>query len=115
MRVWHSAWSWLKLIVAAESVAGNTRTGMLTRLILRKPFQVGRAAIRNPPQRDYRLVNDQPPRANDQGTPTANYQGAARPQTTEARGTGPLPWELVRCLGNWPVGLAIGLWECLRP
>src|SRR6266849_1889919 len=45
MRVWHSAWSWLKLIVAAESVAGNTRTGMLTRLILRKPFQVGRAAI----------------------------------------------------------------------
>src|SRR5690349_1879297 len=45
MRVWHSAWSWLKLIVAAESVAGNTRTGMLTRLIFRKPFQVGRAAM----------------------------------------------------------------------
>src|SRR6187431_148017 len=45
MRVWHSAWSWLKLIVAAESVAGNTRTGMLTRLILRKPFQVGLAAM----------------------------------------------------------------------
>src|SRR5881392_3009149 len=45
MRVWHSPWSWLKLIVAAESVAGNTRTGMLTREILRKPFQVGRAAI----------------------------------------------------------------------
>src|SRR5262249_30466665 len=45
MRVWHSRWSWLKLIVAAESVAGNTRTGILTRDILRKPFQVGRAAI----------------------------------------------------------------------
>ena len=45
MRVWHSACSWLKLIVAAESVAGNTRTGMFTRLILRKPFQVGRAAM----------------------------------------------------------------------
>src|SRR3982074_2764203 len=45
MRVWHSAWSWLKLMVAAESVAGNTRTGMFTRLILRKPFQVGRAAM----------------------------------------------------------------------
>src|SRR5260370_28079584 len=45
MRIWQSAWSWLKLIFAAESVAGNTRTGMLTRLILRKPFQVGRAAM----------------------------------------------------------------------
>src|SRR5262249_49611802 len=45
MRVWHSPWSWLKLIVAAESVAGNTRTGTLTRLILRKPFQVGLAAM----------------------------------------------------------------------
>src|SRR5918995_834893 len=45
MRVWHSACSWLKLIVAAESVAGNTRTGMLTRLIFRNPFHVGRAAI----------------------------------------------------------------------
>src|SRR4051794_12620119 len=45
MRVWHSAWSWLKLIVAAESVAGKTRTGMFTRLILRNPFHVGRAAI----------------------------------------------------------------------
>src|SRR5687767_15974491 len=45
MRVWHSACSWLKLIVAAESVAGNTRTGMFTRLIFRNPFQVGRAAI----------------------------------------------------------------------
>src|SRR5688500_394295 len=45
MRVWHSAWSWLKLIVAAESVAGNTRTGMLTRLIFKNPFHVGRAAI----------------------------------------------------------------------
>jgi hypothetical protein len=32
-------------MVAAESVAGNTRTGMFTREILRKPFQVGRAAI----------------------------------------------------------------------
>src|SRR5918999_1744425 len=54
MRVWHSAWSWLKLIVAAASVAGNTRTGMLTRLILRKPFQVGRAAMHSPPQGNYR-------------------------------------------------------------
>jgi hypothetical protein len=45
MRVWHAAWSWLKLMVAAESVAGNTRTGMFTRLIFRKPFQVGLAAI----------------------------------------------------------------------
>src|SRR5437762_1049187 len=32
-------------MVAAESVAGNTRIGMFTRLILRKPFQVGRAAM----------------------------------------------------------------------
>src|ERR687895_708361 len=54
MRVWHSAWSWLKPIVAAASVAGNTRTGMLTRLILRKPFQVGRAAMHSPPQGNYR-------------------------------------------------------------
>src|SRR5690348_9095269 len=45
MRVWHSAWSWLKLMVAAESVAGNTLTGMFTRLIFMKPFQVGRAAM----------------------------------------------------------------------
>src|SRR4029453_12109510 len=45
MRVWHSAWSWLKLIVAAESVAGNTRTGMLTRLIFMNPFPVGLAAM----------------------------------------------------------------------
>src|SRR3954452_20286197 len=45
MRVWHSPWSWLKLMVAAESVAGNTLTGMFTRLIFRNPFQVGRAAI----------------------------------------------------------------------
>src|SRR5438067_82171 len=45
MRVWHSAWSWLNEMVAADSVAGKTFTGMLTRLTLRKPFQVGRAAI----------------------------------------------------------------------
>src|SRR3954469_7305529 len=45
MRVWHSPWSWLKLIVAAESVAGNTRIGMFTSEILRNPFQVGRAAM----------------------------------------------------------------------
>src|SRR5262245_2653259 len=45
MRGWHAPWSLLKLIVAAESVAGNTRTGTLTRLILRKPFQVGLAAM----------------------------------------------------------------------
>src|SRR4026207_1870726 len=32
-------------MVAAESVAGNTRTGMLTRLIFRNPFQVGLAAM----------------------------------------------------------------------
>src|ERR671911_233270 len=46
MRDWHSAWSWLKEMVAADSVAGNTFTGMLTRLTLRKPFHVARAAIR---------------------------------------------------------------------
>src|SRR5919205_1214690 len=46
MRVWHSAWSWLKLIVAAESVAGNTRMGMLTRLTFRNPFHVGRMGMR---------------------------------------------------------------------
>src|SRR3954469_7555404 len=46
MRVWHSPWSWLKLMVAAESVAGKTRTGIFTSEILRKPFQVGRAAMR---------------------------------------------------------------------
>src|ERR1700716_2026629 len=45
IRVWHSACSWLKLIVAPASVAGNTFTGMLTRLIFRYPFHVGRAAI----------------------------------------------------------------------
>src|SRR5687768_9460615 len=33
-------------MVAAESVAGKTRTGMFTRLIFRNPFHVGRAAIR---------------------------------------------------------------------
>src|SRR5262249_36877703 len=44
MRVWHSPWSWLKLIVAAESVAGNTRTGTLTRLILERPFEVALGA-----------------------------------------------------------------------
>src|SRR5688572_17365433 len=46
MRDWHSAWSWLKERVAADSVAGNTFTGMLTKLTLRKPFHVARAAIR---------------------------------------------------------------------
>src|SRR5262249_46385884 len=45
MRVWHSAWSWLNEIVPLDSVAGNTLIGMFTRLILRKPFQVARAAI----------------------------------------------------------------------
>src|SRR5262245_5172749 len=45
MRVWHSAWSWLKEIVAEDSVAGNTFTGMFTRLTLRNPFQVGRAGM----------------------------------------------------------------------
>src|SRR3954468_617118 len=45
MRVWHSPWSWLKLRVAAESVAGNTRIGMFTSEIFRNPFQVGRAAM----------------------------------------------------------------------
>src|SRR5262245_14438398 len=45
IRVWHSPWSWLKLNVAPASVAGNTLIGMLTRLILRYPFQVGRAGI----------------------------------------------------------------------
>src|SRR5882724_13289308 len=46
MRVWHSPCSWLKLSVAPASVAGNTLIGMLTRLILRYPFHVGRAAIK---------------------------------------------------------------------
>src|SRR5688572_8698244 len=45
MRERHSRCSWLKLMVAAASVAGNTRIGMFTRLILRYPFHVGRAAI----------------------------------------------------------------------
>src|SRR5438034_6470903 len=45
MRVWHSPWSWLKEIVPLDSVAGNTLIGMFTRLIFRKPFQVGRAAM----------------------------------------------------------------------
>src|SRR4029450_13208483 len=45
MRVWHSAWSWLNEIASADSVAGNTFTGMLTRLTFRKPFQVGRGGI----------------------------------------------------------------------
>ena len=35
----------LKEMVAADSVAGNTLTGMFTRLTLRKPFQVGRGGI----------------------------------------------------------------------
>ena len=34
-QVWHSAGSWLKLIVALESVVRNTVTGMFTRLIFR--------------------------------------------------------------------------------
>src|SRR6266581_9505368 len=46
MRVWHAAWSWLKEIVSADSVAGKTLTGILTRLTLRNPFQVGRGGIR---------------------------------------------------------------------
>jgi hypothetical protein len=45
MRVWHSAWSWLNDSVAADSVAGNTRIGMFTRLTFRKPFHVERTAI----------------------------------------------------------------------
>src|SRR5215831_17459704 len=45
MRVRHSPWSWLKEIVADDSVAGNTLIGMFTRLIFRKPFQVALAAI----------------------------------------------------------------------
>src|SRR5436190_21457564 len=45
MRVLHSAWSWLKDRVAADSVAGNTFTGIVTRLTLRYPFQVGLADI----------------------------------------------------------------------
>src|SRR5688572_9849205 len=48
MRERHSRCSWLKLMVAAASVAGNTRIGMFTRLILRYPFHVGRAAIWTP-------------------------------------------------------------------
>src|SRR6185295_13878627 len=45
MRVWHSAWSWLKEMVSEDSVAGNTLTGMLTRLTFRNPFQVGRGGM----------------------------------------------------------------------
>src|SRR5687767_13044401 len=48
MRVLHSRWSWLKAMVAADSVAGNTLTGIVTRLTLRWPFHVGRAAICEP-------------------------------------------------------------------
>src|SRR5215470_6932503 len=47
MRVWHSPWSWLNEIVALDSVAGNTLMGMFTRLTLRYPFQVARAAMRD--------------------------------------------------------------------
>jgi hypothetical protein len=39
----------LKLMVAAESVAGKTRTGMLTRLIFMNPFHVGLAAMQSSP------------------------------------------------------------------
>jgi hypothetical protein len=35
MRVLHSAWSWLNDKVAADSVAGNTFTGIVTRLTFR--------------------------------------------------------------------------------
>src|SRR5262252_3167361 len=45
MRVRHSPWSWLNEIVPLDSVAGNTLTGMFTRLTFRKPFHVARAAI----------------------------------------------------------------------
>src|SRR3954463_7624057 len=48
MRVLHSPCSWLKLSVAPVSVAGNTLIGMFTRLILRYPFHVGRAAMSSP-------------------------------------------------------------------
>src|SRR5262245_50659102 len=45
MRVLHSPCSWLNEIVALDSVAGNTLMGMVTRLTLRWPFQVARAAM----------------------------------------------------------------------
>src|SRR5204863_8654824 len=45
MRVRHSPCSWLNEIEPLDSVAGNTLIGMFTRLIFRKPFQVGRAAM----------------------------------------------------------------------
>src|SRR6185436_9567674 len=45
MRVLHSAWSWLNDKVAADSVAGNTFTGIVTRLTFRYPFQVVLAAM----------------------------------------------------------------------
>src|SRR5437867_6833175 len=48
MRVRHSPCSWLNEIVAPDSVAGNTLTGMLTRLTFRKPFHVARAAMSPP-------------------------------------------------------------------
>src|SRR5215212_976567 len=44
MRVWQALWSWLNEIVPADSVAGNTLIGMLTRLTLRNPFHVALAA-----------------------------------------------------------------------
>src|ERR1041384_5555335 len=99
MRVWHSAWSWLKLIVAAESVAGNTRIGMFTRLILRKPFQVGRAAIESPPLGNYRSNGDQKRMGcSDLHGSTPNIQ---LPGKTFAR--------LPLGVGSWELG--VGSWE----
>src|SRR5687768_12389681 len=43
-------------MVAAASVAGNTRMGMFTRLILRYPFHVGRAAIWTPSTRENEML-----------------------------------------------------------
>src|SRR5260221_8152452 len=86
MRVWHSAWSWLKLIVAAESVAGKTRTGMLTSEILRKPFQVGRAAMGA-------LSDDRGPGARGNGpqapqTPSLHLEQVAQLHPEHARRVG---------------------------
>ena len=38
MRVWHSAWSWLKLMVAAESVAGKDPHRDVDQADLQEPF-----------------------------------------------------------------------------
>src|SRR5260370_34521447 len=56
MRVWHSPCSWLNAIEPLDSVAGNNLIGMFTRLIVRKPFHVARAAIQSHvPSREFQV------------------------------------------------------------